>query len=320
MDPRSGHAASSLAPSLGSSPPWRRALPLLTAAALVVFVIARLDVGLLLRQLGRVNYLALLSFASVVTLGLITADTFATVGIYRRTVCPVSFRQLFVLRAASYLPALLNHHVGQAWLTYFMSKTYRAPLWRVAGATLVTYASTLGCLVLFVIVALPFNIETIPWLPNAVVPVALLGLAYLAVIAAAPRFLREWQSTAPLVETGVRGHLLALAQRVPHMVVLFVATWVPFQFFGVRIPLAQALATIPPVMLVVGLPITPQGVGTRDVLAVQLFSGYVSGTTDERRAAIVAASLCWAGALTLVQLVISPFFMRRARQLLKDAA
>jgi len=277
-----------------------------------------IDLGLFIRQLGHTNYFAFLSFASVITLALITADTFATVGIYRRTVCPVSFRQFFVLRAASYLPSLLNHHVGQAWLTYFISKTYRAPLWRVLGATLISYASTLGCLVLFGILAVPFNFGRMPWLTPVVLPAVAIGIGYLVTIAIAPRRLRNWQTIAPLVETGLGGHLMAFWQRIPHMIVLFVATWVPFWFFGVRVPLAQALAMIPPLMLVTGLPITPQGVGTRDILAVQLFSDYAVGTPDERRAAIVAASLCWAGSLTLVQLMVSALFMRKARRLLDD--
>src|SRR5262245_46947044 len=197
------HGAPAFAPSAASVPPWRRALPFLIAAALVAFVLARLDLGSFVHQLGRTNYVAFLSFAFVATLASLTADTFATVGIYRRTVCPVSFQQFFVLRAASYLPSLLNHHVGQAWLTYFISKTYRAPLWRVAGATLVSYASTLGCLVVFGIVAIPFNFERMPWLTPVVLSAAALGIAYLVTIAVAPRWLRNWQTTAALVETGL---------------------------------------------------------------------------------------------------------------------
>jgi hypothetical protein len=307
-----------LTPTAEAVSPLRRALPFVTAALLIAIVLARLDVGLLVRKLGSTNYLAILSFAAAATLGLIGADTVATVGIYRRTIGRVSFRQFFVLRAASYLPSLLNHHVGQAWLTYSISKAYRTPVWRVAGATAISYVTTLGCLLAFGIIALPFNLDRSPWLGLVVFPATALGLAYLVVIAVAPARLRTWQVTAPLVEMGLFGHFVAFALRIPHMIVLFVATWVPFRLFGVRIPFTQALATVPGVMLVAGLPVTPQGVGTRDLLAVQLFSNYAAGTTDERRASIVAASLCWAGAMTFVHLIISPIFMRRARRLLRE--
>jgi hypothetical protein len=108
------------------------------------------------------------------------------------------------------------------------------------------------------------------------------------------------------------------------MAVLFAANWLMFWFFGIRIPLAHALATVPLLMLVAGLPITPQGMGTRDLLSIQLFSGYAAGAPEARSAAIAAATLSFACALTLVQLVISSIFMRRARRLLsigdRDAA
>ncbi|HMI84810.1 MAG TPA: lysylphosphatidylglycerol synthase domain-containing protein [Polyangiaceae bacterium] len=303
-------------PATAATPLWRRILPFVLATALVALVLMRLDIGLLVRQLGRANYPGLILFATAITFSLLLADTFATVGIYRRTVCPISFRELFVLRAASYLPSLLNHHVGQAWLTYFLSKVYRAPLWRVAGATLLTYATTLGCLLLFGVLAVPFNSERIPWLVPLLAASTALAFLYLGAIAAKPRFMQAWQATAPLVEVGVKGHLIAFVYRIPHMVVLFAGSWLVFWFFGIRIPLGHALATVPLLMLVAALPITPQGMGTRDLLSVELFSRYAAGTPQAQSAAIVAATLSWACALTVVQLIISSIFMRKARRLL----
>ena len=118
---------------------------------------------------------------------------------------------------------------------------------------------------------------------------------------------------APLTELGVRGHLIALAYRLPHVCVQFLGAWLPFWFFGVRIPLSDALALMPVLMLVVTLPITPQGIGTRDVLALQLLRPYAPG---HAAAAIAATTLSWAGAITLVQALLSPLFMRRAQRLL----
>jgi hypothetical protein len=297
-------------------PLWRRLLPFLVATTLIAFVVSRLNLGRFVEQLQRVNYVALLSFAVVVTLLLISADTFASVGLYERTVGRISFRRFFVIRSASYLPSLLNHHVGQAWLTYFISRACRAPLWRVAGATLLAYATTLGCLLLFAIVGLPANTGEMPWLASVVAIATILALLYLVIIWIAPRFLRASQTTAVLAEVGVVGHLRALAYRVPHMVVLFLGTWLPFRFFGVDIPFTRALVMMPPVMLVAALPITPQGLGSRDLLCAQLFARYATGSLEERRAAIVATTLTWICALTLVQLAISIIFMRNARRTL----
>jgi hypothetical protein len=145
-----------------------------------------------------------------------------------------------------------------------------------------------------------------------------LAFVYLGVIAAKPRFMREWPATAPLVELGVRGHLVAFFYRLPHMIVLFAGSWLVFWFFDIRIPLGDALATVPLLMLVAGLPITPQGMGTRDLLSIELFSSYATGSQEARSAAIVAATLSWACVLTIIQLVISSIFMRKARRLLNN--
>jgi hypothetical protein len=228
----------------------------------------------------------------------------------------VRYSEIFVLRAASYLPSMLNHHVGQAWLTWFIARAYGASVWRVAGATLLVYASILGSLLLIGTAALPSNHARMPWLAPTVAALATAGAGYLGVIASKPRLLTERRTSAVLVEAGVRGHLHALAVRLPHIAVQFVGAWIPFAFFGVRIPLVDALALVPPLMVVVALPITPQGVGTRDLLAMELFAGYASGASEERGAAVAAATVSWAGAITLVQLAFSPLFYRRAQTML----
>jgi hypothetical protein len=156
----------------------------------------------------------------------------------------------------------------------------------------------------------------VSWLPATVGAIGAAGLGYLIVIALEPAVLRARQTTRALFIAGVRGHLIALVYRLPHIVVLFIGTWVPFGFFGVNVPLTEALVYIPIVMLVTALPITPQGVGTRDVVALQLLARYASGTPEERAAAIAATTLSWACALTLVQAGISPLFMRQAQKLL----
>lgn len=299
-------------------PLWRRLLPFLTALALLAFVLFRLDFAAFWRAVSSTRYVLFFLFTLAFNAALLAADVLATVHVYRRLVCPVRYAELFAIRAASYLPSLLNHHVGQAWLTYFMAKVYQAPLWRVAGATLLVYATTFGCVFLIGAASLPFNHGRVTWLAPTSLAIGLAGLAYMAVIALGPKVMRARQATRVLVEAGVRGHLLALVYRVPHIAVLFIGTWVPFAFFGVEIPLTDALAYIPIVMLVTALPITPQGVGTRDLIALQLLASYAPGTPEEQASAIAATTLSWACALTLVQAGLSPLFMRKAQRMVRE--
>jgi hypothetical protein len=297
-------------------PLWRRALPFVIGIVLLAVVVTRLDLAAFVAAVRTTNYLGFFLFTLFFTTFLLSADSLATAHVYRRTVCPVRYREVVLIRGASYLPSMLNHHIGQGWLTYFIAKRYGAPLWRVAGATLLVYATTFGCVFLLGVAALPFNHGRVAWLAPTIGGIALAGALYMLVVYMKPAFLRQRQATAPLVEVGVRGHLAALLWRLPHVLVLFIGTWVPFTFFKVNVPFADALAFIPVVMLVTALPITPQGVGTRDVVAIELLAGYAPGTHEQQIAAVAAATLSWACALTLVQAVISPILMRRAQRML----
>ena len=298
-----------------SQPLWRRLLLFVTAAALLALVLVRLDWHKFFVALRSIHYVYFMLFTVAFNAALLLADTFATTHVYRTRVCNIGYKELLVIRGASYLPSLLNHHVGQGWLTYFLSKMYKAPLWRVTGATLIVYATTFGCVYLLGLSALPFNHGRVHWLAPTIGAIGVAGLGYGIVLAVKPRILREAQTTAPLMEAGVRGHLVALAYRLPHVLVLFVGTWVPFLFFGIDVPFTDALAYIPVLMLVIALPITPQGIGTRDVVALELMSRFAVGSSEERAATLAAATLSWAAALTVVQATFSPILMRQARKL-----
>src|SRR5262245_22364402 len=121
--PNPSDADSSL-PTADPQPIWRRALPFALAIGLVGWVLSRLDLRVFVRNLGQVNILAFSGFTAVIVLSVLAADTFATVVVYRRSVAPVSFRDFFAMRGASYLPSILNHHVGQAFVTYFVSRAH----------------------------------------------------------------------------------------------------------------------------------------------------------------------------------------------------
>jgi uncharacterized membrane protein YbhN (UPF0104 family) len=304
-------------PEATELPIWRKLLPLLVGAVLVGYVLLRIDFGAFVKALASTHYVAFFLFTVAFVGALLVADGSATAAVYRRLVAPVRTRDFMVIRGASYLLSLINHHVGQGWLTYFVARAYRAPLWRVAGATLFVYVTTFGCLFVLVAAALPYNHRQIPWLLPTVGALAVAAALYAAVIGVGVDALRRREATAPLFEAGIKGHLIALVQRMPHVLVQFLGTWLPLRFFGVNVPLTDALALVPVIMLVQTLPITPQGLGTRDVVAVELLSRYSEGPADQGAAAVAAATLTWACSLTLVQLLISPVLMRRARRLLE---
>ncbi|MCA9622182.1 MAG: flippase-like domain-containing protein [Myxococcales bacterium] len=278
-------------------PWWRRLLPFVLGAGLVAWVLSRVDWDAFTTALGRVNHLGFIAFVAGLLLALLAADSFATVHVYRRTVPQLRFGPFFLVRGASYLPSLLNHHLGQAWLTWLLARAYRIDLRRMAGATLLVYATWAGCLLLLASAAFISAGYPAIW----VVVILGAGLAYLLLLFLKPKALAETRLLAPLFDAGVSGHLTAMITRIPHVVVLFVGTWVPFLFFGVEVPLSAALIYVPVLMVVVTLPLTPLGVGTRDALAATFFAQYVNAPTEAERLAAVAASTTTV-AVTLVVL------------------
>jgi len=299
-------------------PWWRRLLPPLIAVVLVVLLLWTLDLHAFVQHLRSVNYPGFLAFCLVFSLLLLASDSLATSFVYSRAVCPLRFREFFLIRGASYLPSMLNHHIGQAWVTWYVSRVYRAPLWRVTGATLLVYGTTFGCLLVFGGISLLLDRSAAPWLLPLLAIAGTAGVGYLATIAIKPAFLAKRQVLAPLFEVGVMGHLAAFALRFPHVLVLFLGSWLPFRFFGVDIPPAAAFAYIPVLMVVAVLPITPQAVGTRDWFSRHYFSQFAAGTSAEQEASVAAATLTYAAALSVLQAVFALLLMHRALRVLRQ--
>jgi len=308
------------APPSKELPLWRRVMPFVVGGALVAFVATRLDYGAFMRAMRDINAVGYIAFAFAFCVGLLVADVFATMIVYRRTIAPVGYRELFVIRAASYLPSLLNFHVGQAWLTYFLAKVYKVPLARTAGSTLLVYATTFGGLFVFLLVAVPFNHGRVTWLVPAVAIIGAAAVAYAIVLVVKPRFATRLSVAAPLFDSGLSGHLEALAARLPHILCQFLGAWVPFLFFGVDVPFGDALVLIPILMLVVTLPVSPQGMGTRDAVALALVSSYARGTPAERASAVAASTVSWLVVTTVFQAAIGAIFAKPARDLMSKAA
>jgi hypothetical protein len=300
-------------------PWWRRALPPVLAIGLVGYVLARVDWLAFVAQLSRVSYPGLVGFLALFIVLLLAADALGSRHAYAVGAKPLRYLDVLLARGASYLPSVLNHHVGQAWLTYYLSRAHGVPLGTMAGATLLVYATWMGCLLGLGCVAVLASDLPKGWL---VVPLAA-GIAYLAVLALSPTALRNNRVLAPLFRAGIKGHLTGMAMRLPHVAVLFVGTWLPFWFFDTPIPIGAALRAVPILMVAVTLPITPQGFGTRDVLAALFFERFVAtaGASHEARLATIAAATTTQGVIiTLLDLALGALLMPRASRRLREVA
>lgn len=295
------------------TPRWRAVAPFVLAIGLLAVLFARTDLEAAKSRLADVDVPVFVGFSVLFVACLLSADAFATVIVYRPVIGRIRFRDLWVVRGASYLPSILNHHVGQAFVTVFLARSHSVPIARMAGGTIVAYASWAACLLLLGGGAVIATGSPAAWLA---VPFGA-GIAYLALLAVRPARLEKIELLRPLFEAGVRGHLVAAAARVPHAAVQFLGVWLSFRLFGVKIPAGAAFSYIPILMVVVTLPLTPQGFGTRDAAAAMMFLKYGVGATDEaRRASIAACTLSWAFVLLAIEGLLGLLLLPRATKLL----
>jgi len=279
----------------------RRVVPFVIAAVLLTLVFSRIDFAAFVHALAGLNVFTFLGFALVWQIVLLGADALGNFAAYRLTMPNVKYTDFYLFRGASYIPGMVNHHLGQAYLTYLMARLAGLPVARMAGATLVSYAGWMGCLVGCVAIALPMTDLPIGYVPAILVA----GVVYLTVVQVRPAFLAKVTFLQPLFEAGFRGHAVALIARIPHLLVLVLGTWGAYEFFGVALPVGVALVYIPILLVATTLPITPQGFGTRETVAGLFFVQYAGGGTPaEQLGRVTAATTTWLVAISLAGILL----------------
>lgn len=285
-----------VAPAVAHVPPprkvsaLRRAAPWLVGLGIVVFVITRLPFDAFQRAVGQGPHLALAAMNLLSTIVVLCTDSLSTwiglvaVGMRRR------FTHVFAIRGATYLLFLLNYALGQGGFGFYLHRTGTSSL-RAVGATLFLIGTNLATLLIVTAIAwgasgVDPGSETMWW----VLVVGCGGLAvYLAVIVAAPRGLAGREVFAPLFEAGLRGHLLAMLGRLPHVIAIVVGHVFAMWAWGVPVPFWIAVTVIPGVVIASVLPISPAGLGTMQAAFVFFFSEHAVGATADERAAYILA-------------------------------
>lgn len=309
--------AALIPPPADAPPLWRRVLPWVFGVALVGFLLTHADLGRVWRSLRAVNPAAYFAFVAASCVATLLTDTLGTWRVYRIVTPALSPGALLAVRGASYLPTTLNYHMGQAYLTYLLARSYRTPLARVAGATLLIYATLLSDLVIVAAAALPLAPPGRPWIARGVLPLAAGVGAYLLLLWARPAIVTRYEVLRPLFEGGPKRHLTLMLWRLPHVAVLGLSLWLAYRFFGVAVPARAALVHVPVLLLASAVPLTPQGAGTRDIVALELLTEYVAAPAGEQAAPIVAAGSAWVIATALAQCLIGLACSRAAATALR---
>lgn len=242
------------------------------------------------------------------------ADSAAVWATFRRSLPDVPLRlgEVLRLRAASYLLAVIHYGAGQGGIAWFLKSRHGVPVARAAGAVMLT--TGVNAIMVAGSAALGVMLGGAPSAPGLRALVLGLGCgmpAYLAVIAARPRFLAKLSVLRPLFDAGIGGHMAIAAARLPHIAVLLAGNYAAMRLFGIHPPVGEALALLPIVFIVAVLPISPSGLGTAQATAVALFSPFAPGADPQaRQAAVLAYSLGLQFGALVVQAVVGVVALR----------
>jgi hypothetical protein len=252
-----------------------------------------------------------LAASAVLLLANCAADTLAMYYTFGWFGVRLPYRELFVVRAATYLLAVVQYYVGQAAIIGYLHSRKRVPGWRATGFILFISGINMGVLVLLAAAGLATGETPVRWLRFVPIGVGAGAVGYAVILWIKPPFLLRWSLLAPLFEMGVVGHLKATAVRMPHVLVLIVWHFLSLRWFGVQVPPMVALVYLPAVFFAAALPVSVQGLGLSQAAALYFFGAY----SPTGPAAVLAYSLAMTGVSLVVQVTMGLGFVAPARRL-----
>jgi hypothetical protein len=129
-------------------------------------------------------------------------------------------------------------------------------------------------------------------------------VVYVGLVAFRPAVFASNHTLAWLADMGLRGHAWAFLYRLPNTTVLIGFQVLVMRCFGIELPLTVALFYLPPMMFIVGMPFSVQGIGPGQLAAVAFFAGYVGGDRAAAEATVLASGFAGTAITTLGAIVI----------------
>jgi hypothetical protein len=297
------------------------------AKKLAPYFIAAIALGWVLRSTDRHKLMDALHhapmgwFIAMSALMLVlncAADTFAMSSVFGRFGCHVPYKDLYLVRASTYLLAVVNYHVGQAAIIGYLYRVRRVPLLRASGWILFIIGINVGTLFLLASAGATRVSGELKILRLIPLVCGVGVVVYAGLLTWKPRILAERRILAPLFEMGIPGHIFGVLVRLPHIGVLLAWHFASLRMFGAQVSPGAALLYLPAYFAVASLPINVNGLGVAQLVAVYFFAPYVTvaaGTADPhaaQKAAVIAYSLATSGICIVLQLLMGLICLRWA--------
>ena len=289
-----------------------RILPWVVTLALLFYVFRSISFTQILTAFGKAEVWTVPTLV-VLLFGIYLGDSFAIWKTFGWFVTRLSFREVLVVRGATYLLALVNYTVGQGAIVYFVNRSRGIPLLRGTAAVLLVMGTNILLLLVFASIGMLIAPDLPPSLRKIVFGAYAAAGLYFVLLVLRPSWLTSRPVFDVLFAAGISGHLRALLVRIPHISVLMVFTYASLRAFGVLLPAKQAILYLPIIYFIGVLPIAVMGLGTTQVTMIYFLSSYVPGAAHDpakAAAAITAASLGAQAVALVIQSTVGIFCMR----------
>lgn len=289
-----------------------------------------------LAALRHVHLVGFLLLAIAYFLYVLLIDTSGTAWVFSRFTKRVTPRDLLAARAATYPLSIINYGAGQAAFAYYIQRKRRIPVRDVFAIFLLIVAAdlcwiiTLACVGSFLH---DYHIGGIPVGPSVRCVALIAGVAILLHLAfwrlGRQRLLSHlpgwsrlmaWLETKHLVrifrEATLRDYGVIALLRFPIHVMFPVAFYFVALLFHAHIPFWQLFGSVPIVILIGTIPITPGGLGTTNAAFVEMLHPLISGPalalgTIAPGELIFAMSLLWMFANYVQKALVGLIFLAR---------
>ena len=259
----------------------------------------------------------LAAFVAVSALMLVVncaADTFAMSAVFARFGCHVRYKDLYLVRASTYLLAIVNYHVGQAAIIGYLYRVKRVPLLRASGWILFIIGINVGTLLLLASAGATRetgqeNLRLLRLIPLAT---GIGVVFYAALLTVKPRFLADRALLKPLFEMGIPGHIMGVLVRLPHIGVLLLWHFISLRMFSVHVPVGAALLYLPVYFAAQSLPLNVNGIGIAQPVALAFFSSFSGTPGHPNPEAVTAYSICTTVISTILQVILGSICLRWA--------
>lgn len=244
------------------------------------------------------------------------ADTFAMSAVFARFGCRVPYKDLYLVRASTYLLAAINYHVGQAAIIGYLYRVKRVPLLRASGWILFIIGVNVGTLFMLASAGASRTTGELAMLHYIPLACGVGIVVYAALLTLQPRVLAERRLFQPLFEMGISGHVFGVLVRLPHIFVLLVWHFVSLRIFQVHVTPMAALLYLPAYFAVQNVPgLNVNGIGVAQPVAVAFFAPFAltpDASFAAREAAVIAYSLATSGVSLVLQCILGVICLRWA--------